>query len=138
MTPATITEEARNAEEQYLLDALAMAPERTSWAMVLREGKFYEPQPLDEDEWFREPPGYCFDNAAEVTAEYGLRYVEGFATTPMSGMPIHHAWNLDAEGRVVDVTWSVTGLSYRGIEFDLADVQAARAAELSLLSWSFQ
>lgn len=131
--------EARNAEEQGLLDTLGKAPASTTWARVLADGRFYEPCPLDEDEWFREAPGYCFDNAAELAAEYGLRYVEGFATFQgAAGLPVHHAWNLDAEGRVVDVTWAETGLCYRGIEFDLETVQAARAAEMSALTWRLQ
>jgi hypothetical protein len=47
-----------------------------------------------------------------------MRYVEGFALAP-TGKAILHAWNLDNEGNVQDVTWANTGAAYVGVEFSV-------------------
>lgn len=66
-------------------------------------------------------PRLCFANAINACVFHpGLRYVEGYALAPNLGdMPFHHGWNLDPQGRVVDITWMGTGVAYRGVEFSV-------------------
>ncbi len=50
-------------------------------------------------------PGHCFLNAFMLTQiDRRLRYVEGWALTEF-GLPAHHAWVVDPDGRVQDPTW---------------------------------
>lgn len=62
----------------------------------------------------------CFKNAAELAFQAGLRYVEGYAMRPDLGIPIAHAWNLDEDGGVIDVTWrKAEDAQYLGIIFSI-------------------
>ena len=65
-------------------------------------------------------PRSCFGNSIYACVRYpGLRYVEGFAAPAgFTALPIHHAWNLDASGGLVDLTWT-EGLAYVGVEFSV-------------------
>lgn len=123
--------------EDMLLSLLRLPSAPKGWETIANDGRFYTPVPL-RDEWMLSAPTYCFDNALETHDEYGLTYVEGFALSASTlGIPIHHAWNIEANGDVVDVTWPTVGLAYRGIEIpDIEIVRAARAAEMSALTWS--
>lgn len=101
---------------------------------VLREGqsfeRFSERQPrYQEGQW-----KMCFTNSFRLASRSRgrLRYVEGFAlcTTPI---PIHHAWCIDEEDAVVDVTWQgsfgdheLIGRAYIGVIFPLDYVRATR------------
>jgi hypothetical protein len=86
---------------------------------VLRHGEVWTPQPLPSA-YSPGVPKRCFLNAALLVAgSEGLRYVEGYAVSDGVGLPIHHAWAVDAEGRVVDPTWSVIGDAYLGVVFDI-------------------
>jgi hypothetical protein len=70
----------------------------------LRNGQFYEP--FRQTAYRQREHGQCFQNAYAMLVENPkeLRYCEGFASSGVS--PVYHCWNLDAEGRVVDVTWA--------------------------------
>jgi hypothetical protein len=60
----------------------------------------------------------CFKNSTVAAFKGGLRYVEGYALKP-GLIPVHHAWNLDEEGRVIDLTWRDNlAAEYLGIEID--------------------
>jgi hypothetical protein len=60
----------------------------------------------------------CFENATLMSAR-GLTYVEGIAMKSDLGIPLHHAWNLDPAGNVIDVTWrKAEGSEYLGIPFE--------------------
>jgi hypothetical protein len=87
---------------------------------ALREGRWFTPKPLDPHGPYR--PGaqrMCFGNAIVAAIIYGLPYVEGYAASiPNPMLPIHHAWNVDAEGNVVDTTWR-WGAAYLGVEFSV-------------------
>lgn len=62
-------------------------------------------------------PRMCFGNAITVGVLEDLAYVEGYAMHAKLPMPVHHAWNLDADGHVVDITWAPLAR-----EFDLGPV----------------
>jgi hypothetical protein len=49
----------------------------------------------------------CFRNAIRLAKRNPntLRYVEGYALGSALPILIHHAWVIDAEDRVIDVTW---------------------------------
>lgn len=70
-------------------------------------------------------PQGCFDNAYRLArASRGvLRYVEGYAHRMI---PVHHAWCVDPDDRVVDLTWDPIGSEYFGVVFDLDTVARAR------------
>lgn len=59
----------------------------------------------------------CFRNAGTLALEHkNLTYVEGIA---VSIIPIHHAWCIDEQGRVVDPTWQDSDQClYLGIAFE--------------------
>lgn len=60
----------------------------------------------------------CFRNATLMVEEDpSLIYVEGMALP--NGLPIamHHAWVVDASGKVIDPTWDTPGTEYFGIPF---------------------
>jgi hypothetical protein len=87
---------------------------------LLRHGDWHRehaPAPGDEG-----APKCCYGNAIAMCVKYpGVRYVEGYALAPSSagGLPIPHAWNLDAAGRLIDITWRCRGLAYLGVVFAL-------------------
>jgi hypothetical protein len=61
----------------------------------------------------------CFMNATNL-AQMGYQYVEGYGCRKEIGIPIHHAWVVDCEGRVIDNTWrNPQECVYMGVEFDL-------------------
>lgn len=52
----------------------------------------------------------CFKNAAQLIMrdwDDALTYCEGYADTGV--FPVHHAWVVDGEGRVIDTTWRERG-----------------------------
>lgn len=79
----------------------------------------------------------CFHNAycAAVASRGRLRYAEGYADG--SFMPVHHAWNIDPEGRVVDTTWCHgdserlpgPGKAYMGLVFPIEYVRQIRTSD---------
>ena len=73
----------------------------------------------------------CYRNAA-ITAMTDLqwRYAEGMALPvgTAEGWWVHHAWNVDAGGRVLDRTWHTPGLRYLGRVIDVKQV-ARRISE---------
>lgn len=78
--------------------------------LILRHGRSYEPAPLDESAHEFGRAKECFRNAALLAQENAeLTYVEGYADC--GSFPMHHAWCVDANGRVVDPTWREKGAS---------------------------
>ena len=60
----------------------------------------------------------CFSNAAHRALEGPMHYVEGYAMRKGIGFPIHHAWNIDPDGEIIDVTWDDPwDCEYLGIKF---------------------
>lgn len=71
-------------------------------------------------------PKMCFGNAITTGVLEDLRYVEGYAMHAKLPMPVHHAWNLDSDGQVIDVTWSPLAreldlgpVAYLGVVFSI-------------------
>lgn len=97
------------------------------YEFLLEHGKEYSGVPWNEfrgSGWRRMKRQRCFENSFVAADRYGLTYCEGFASTGI--FPLHHAWCLDGEGRVVDFTWradeirsDATKWQYFGISFDL-------------------
>ena len=58
-------------------------------------------------------PKECFCNSMNLAMDDGLQYVEGWAL-PKDLFPVEHAWNLDADGQVLDNTWD-HGMDYLGV-----------------------
>jgi hypothetical protein len=116
--------------------------------LVLHEGRFFEHRRLDR--WFAPEaaptvrygqPRKCITNALSACAEHrDLRYVEGFAWHRKVPLPLHHAWNIDRDDRVVDFTWDerlwpADRRLYLGIVFETeAALQAAEEHGSSILS----
>lgn len=95
---------------------------------ILQHGEEFEPQALPE-EYEYGAPKLCFANALILAATSGLVYVQGYAFGPF-GLPIPHAWNVDAEGGLVDTTWQseetdsglrvpMPGSAYLGVRFSV-------------------
>jgi hypothetical protein len=95
---------------------------------VLCEGRFFEPQPRPDSITLRHI-GECFRNAFLTMVRTRLQYAEGYAVVG-SKIPVLHAWNVDAEGSVIDSTWEPVGSVYFGIIFPLSMVRRANASVL--------
>jgi hypothetical protein len=79
--------------------------------VVLQHGRHWEA--FSATQWSRGEPQQCFANAQRLALLHPqLTYVEGYA---MSVIPLHHGWCVDAEGRVVDPTWSDEPREYFGV-----------------------
>jgi hypothetical protein len=85
---------------------------------LLQHGVWYNPSPYADAVYPQGAPKMCFGNSIILAATRGLRYVEGYASAPV-GLSVHHAWNMDANGLLVDSTWMNTGLAYFGVEFSV-------------------
>ena len=90
---------------------------------VLQHGKWFDPAPLAGS--FQ--PGawkHCYGNSIILCCcDPDLKYIEGFSLggfTQNSLLAIHHAWNVDANGRLIDTTWPYGfGKAYIGVEFSV-------------------
>jgi hypothetical protein len=101
---------------------------RNIYDFVLREGRFFEPQPRTDPIRLR-PIGECFRNALLTMMKTGLQYAEGYAVSG-SKIPVLHAWNVGSDGSVIDSTWEPVGSAYFGIIFPLSIVRRARTSVL--------
>lgn len=82
---------------------------------LLQNGKWYDLTPIPSD-IRRGAPKSCYGNALLLGDSLNLRYIEGYAT---GVIPVQHAWNIDADGTLIDNTWMNGGLAYFGVEFSL-------------------
>lgn len=64
------------------------------------------------------PAKQCFSNSFKLAlANDDLTYCEGYATGPkIGGIPVHHAWCVNTQGQVIDVT-TANCEEYFGIPF---------------------
>lgn len=83
---------------------------------VLQHGSEMEAAPWSER--FRKGQAkQCYSNSLTLSAQTGYRYVEGYVVPEGISMPVLHAWNLNEDGRVIDVTLRTNGLAYLGVVF---------------------
>jgi hypothetical protein len=99
---------------------------------VLRHGKFYRPR-LFPKSATAGAPRQCFANAILRACTHGWKYVEGFALEPKLSIDVHHAWNADQQGRLIDITWRNTGKAYMGVEFAVERAEDAMWRETAIL-----
>lgn len=67
---------------------------------ILHHGKGY---PMDSDSFIGGKMHRCYENTTKaVMLDDSLTYVEGYVS--VHGVPVHHAWAVDAEGKVRDYT----------------------------------
>lgn len=58
----------------------------------------------------------CYCNTFQLVEYHPqLTYCEGYAVSKTVPIPIHHAWAIDQDGRVLDPTWKVPGVEYFGL-----------------------
>lgn len=94
---------------------------------VLRQGVVCTAQALPKG-FRRGTPKLCFHNARKLVLNRrrrgSLTYVEGYAMRADIGIPMHHAWAIDAERRVIDVTWAdPQNTEYLGVPFSAATLR---------------
>ncbi len=86
---------------------------------VLDNGKLFPNVEVSQD---RGKLGECYTNAYYAAEDNDWRYVEGYAT---SVIPMMHAWCVDDEGVVMEVTWETAGDEYMGVVMNMTDVAKA-------------
>jgi len=100
---------------------------RNAADFLLRHAVWYEPSryPADVGQGM---PKHCYGNAILLAATRSWKYVEGYALAPIlqqGAFPVHHAWNVDQQGQLVDSTWRNNGLAYYGVEFSVERAEEA-------------
>lgn len=87
---------------------------------ILTHGVEWEYKPTPRKYKMRQV-GQCFRNAYQAALHHSeLTYCEGYAYSGI--LPLHHAWCVDRDGFVVDLTWRnssdrIPELEYLGIPF---------------------
>jgi hypothetical protein len=99
---------------------------------ILREGRFFEPRPLPA-QISNLKIGHCYLNAFRTALEEDFAYVEGYAVSSSNNIPLLHAWNLDADGYVVDRTWNPHGRIYLGVVIPLTAIPRKRRTQYAVL-----
>lgn len=82
-------------------------------AFVLKNGKEMGKRSERSDNYPKAKQKECFRNAYLLAVEHDLTYCEGYA---MGIIPVLHAWCLDKDDLVIDVTWK-DGTEYVGVPF---------------------
>lgn len=112
---------------------------------VLREGTWWQ-APTKPHRYLQGRPKACYGNAINNAAVYGLPYIEGYATHDFTpSLAIHHAWNIDGDGVVIDTTWGgwdkdghlvvPIGVAYCGIEFSVERADDATWNQDATVLW---
>jgi hypothetical protein len=98
---------------------------RYGWDFILQHGKFNEKIIPYPRHLFCGAQKKCFGNSMILSVLTGFKYIEGYALASVMPFPIHHAWNEDPEGNLIDSTWRNTGLAYCGVEFSVGRADEA-------------
>jgi hypothetical protein len=110
------TTEADRAVMLYLRSARMLEPSKTEGFhysgpcdFLIQHARFWTVQSYPSN---LRPmvPQQCFDNAYRMARKYGWRYVEGYA---LGILPVHHAWVVDHDDRVIDPTWATISRKIR-------------------------
>jgi hypothetical protein len=111
----------------HLEDCLAVWPHMKLFEFLVRYGREYHYDPARKVQLA--PPQQCYRNAATIVQiDRALTYVEGKVTC--CGVPIDHAWCVDAAGEVVEITIDPANQhephrEYFGVPFRTEYVRAA-------------
>lgn len=94
-------------------------------AFVLAHGRPFETRVCKPHGMWAGLPRCCFQNAAVLATICPERYtyVEGYA---IGVIPVLHAWVMDADGNVLDITWpeaAEVGAAYWGVPLKAAYVK---------------
>ncbi len=117
-----------NIKSYLAMNAALENQGRGMCAFVLEHGREWTASSLQEKSPIkRGAPRQCFANSQAILAklltkglEEDYTYVEGYASSGDLNfiLPVHHAWLVDREGRVIDVTWNTPEASvYFGVPF---------------------
>ncbi|MFI1377671.1 hypothetical protein ACH4UY_37535 [Streptomyces longwoodensis] len=103
-------------ESQLDHDGTAGWKHRSVYELVAAHGRWFAPAALPAEVQAL-PERQCYANAAATECKHPhLSYAEGFAVADGSPVPTAHAWCTDANGQVIDPTWSkLGGSAYLGI-----------------------
>ncbi len=83
---------------------------------VLAHGRLFDRLAVEQPP--RMSPNACFQNSAAFSRTAGMTYVEGFALVAVPKLfGFHHAWCVDAEECIHELTWRTPGLAYFGVTF---------------------
>jgi hypothetical protein len=93
---------------------------KSEWLM--KHGRFFAPRRL--------PAGYrhgtlkeCYSNSSQLAIKRGLTYCEGLLLSS-AGNLLPHAWCLDGDQRLLEVTLKEPGRSYFGVAFSTSFLQS--------------
>ena len=89
------------ADLKSYADMVAKIQPRGTDAIIAANGKPYH---FDEDSFSgsKKTQGLCYQEAGRAALDKNFTYVEGYVS--VHGVPIHHAWVVDSDGRVHDPT----------------------------------
>lgn len=76
-----------------------------NYELILALGEEFNGRPRPAD-WPRMTPNECFGNCWDVVVSGtpGVTYYEGLVVSRALGIPLEHAWLVDDDGRVIEVT----------------------------------
>jgi hypothetical protein len=111
----------RNEQERCLIEYLEARKDLAIIDQVLRLGKWWSPAPRPKAVR-RRSAKQCFANSQRLAGDKGWSYVEGYALDAGTGLPFHHGWCGDEEGRAIDATWEEPGVAYFGVAFSPDEV----------------
>jgi len=86
--------------------------------LILDRGIEMEHAPLLED-IDRGMPKSCYHNCFQLLKDnLDLTYCEGYALYSELPLPLIHAWLVDEDGKVIDLTWDEPDTVYLGVPFE--------------------
>lgn len=110
-------------------DAAGDAP-RSAAELLLAHGQGHRSPATETSRVTDGAAGACYETAFRLACAENLYYAEGYACPLAVGVPLMHAWCLDADGAVVDPTWpDASQTAYLGVVLDMAIVAEVVAAQ---------
>lgn len=91
---------------------------------LLDHGRYFEPVAHLPAGFKKGPLGHCYENCTRAimqliaNGDSSYYYAEGFAVESTYRTPFEHAWLVNTDGEVIDLTWENTeGAVYYGVTF---------------------